>query len=140
MQDDTVTLNNSGILLKNFKIYDQEHNPLSISGHLNSKDYESYDYDLQLHTDKYTLMNEPDSASRRLSGLLVIGSDIKLTGNEKDTNIKANVTIKDTTALVVLGSTDDTKLLSSEGIVDFIDPELLQIQLLQNNPLIFMIR
>lgn len=123
--DDRITLDNSSLLFDNFKLYDKDHHPLTINGTLSSKDYEAFAYDLQIHGDQYTLINNPDTISGKLRGLLVIDSDIKLTGNETDTNVKATLTIKDATNLTFVASRGDIELLKAEGIVDFIDPALL---------------
>ena len=125
VRDDIITLDNSALLLDDFTLYDKEDNPLTIDGNLTSKDYQSFTYDLQINSDQYTLFNKPDSASGRLKGVLVIASDIKLKGNEKDTNVEAKITVKAATNLTFVTSNDDIELLKSEGIVDFIDPKLL---------------
>ncbi len=123
--DDRITLDNSSLLFDHFTLYDKEHHPLTISGNLTSKDYESLEYDLQINSDQYTLINNPDSTSGTLRGLLVMDSDIKLKGNAKDTNVEAKLTIKDATDLMFVNSKSDIELLNAEGIIDFIDPALL---------------
>ncbi len=123
LQDDKITLDN-GLLFQDFKIYDEDHNPLTINGNVSTEDYQSFAYDLQIIADHYALINKPDSASGKVRGLLVIDSDIKLKGNDKDTNVAAKLTIKDATKLTFVTSSDDIDLLKSEGIIDFIDPLL----------------
>ncbi len=125
VEDDSITLNNSSLILRDFTIYDTEHHPLTINGTLSSEDYESFAYDVQINSDEYALINNPDSTSGKLRGTLVIKSDIKLQGNEKDTNVEAKLTVKEATNLSVVTSDDDIELLNAEGIVDFIDPALL---------------
>jgi len=125
IEDDRIELNNAGLLFKDFTIYDTDHNPLTIDGSITSQDYQSFAYDLQLNSNQYTLINNPDSASGKLRGQLVIDSDIKLKGNEKDKYIEAKLTIRDATNLTFVDSSNDIELLKAEGIVDFIDPELL---------------
>jgi hypothetical protein len=120
--DDTIAIRNSSLLLKDFILYDQENNSLAISGYVNSPRYKSINYDLQLNTEKYTLINNSDSVNNKLSGLLVIGGDLSITGNDKDTHVQADVTVKDTTALTFTVYNDDIKLLNSDGIIDFVDP------------------
>jgi len=125
VENDSIALDKSALLFKNFTMYDAEHNPLTINGKLTSPDYHSLRYDLHLQTDKYTIINTSDSTNNRLSGLLVVGSDIKLTANDQGTDVKARITVKDATALTLTASNDDVALLNSEGITDFIDPRLL---------------
>jgi hypothetical protein len=125
VEDDSIILDNSSLLLKDFTIYDMEHHPLTFNGSLSSEDYESFAFDVQINSDQYALINNPDSTSGKLRGTLVIKSDIKLQGNEKDTNVEAKLTVKEATNLSVVTSDDDIELLNAEGIVDFIDPTLL---------------
>lgn len=124
-EDDSITLDNSALVFNHFTLYDEEHHPLTIDGTLTTKDFQSFAYDLKINSEQYTLINHPDSVSGKLRGLLVIDSDIKLTGNEKDTKVEANITIKDATDLTFANSSDDIALLQAEGIIDFIDPALL---------------
>jgi len=125
IEEEMITLNNSSIVLDDFTLYDKDHHPLTISGNLTSEDYQSYTYDFLINSDNYALINNPDSTSGKLRGLLVLDSDIKLKGNEKDTNVEAKLTIKGTTDLTLVSSSDDIQLLKAEGIIDFVDPALL---------------
>jgi hypothetical protein len=123
VEDDSISLDNSSLLFKHFTLYDKDHHPLTVNGNITSKD-QSLTYDLQIESDQYTLINNPDSLSGKVRGLLVIDSDIKLTGNEKNTHVDANLTIKDATDLTFVTSAGDVELLKAEGIVDFVDPAL----------------
>jgi len=122
VKDDSIVLDNSSLIFNRFTLYDKKHHPLTITGKLTSKDYQSLTYDLQINSDEYTLINNPDSTSGKVRGLLVLDSDIKLKGDGKDTNIVAALKIKDATNLTFVSSNDDIKMLKVEGIVDFIDP------------------
>ena len=124
IKDDVVTIDSTSLYFKKFIIYDQKGNPFEVNGKLGTKNYESFAYNLRLNTNKYYLVDNPDSSRQTLRGALVIASDIKLSGNEKDTNVEANITIKDDTNLAVVSSSGNTELLKSEGITDFVDPSV----------------
>ena len=125
VEDDMITLTTSGVVLKDFTFYDAQHHPLTVNGNVTTKDYLAYTYDLNIKTDNYALLNIAASAKDQLKGLLVIGTDIQLSGNEKDTYVKADIIIKDTTQLVYELATDEAQLLKTEGIIEFVDPGLL---------------
>ncbi len=112
------------MLFDKFTIYDRKNNPLVINGKLSSKDYESFAYNLRINSDQYYLIDNPDSSSNTLRGSLVVASNVKLVGNEKDTQVDAAITIKDATNLTAVSSSNDIELLKSEGIIDFVDPSL----------------
>ena len=125
VRDDVITVDNSSLVFNNFTLYDHQHHPLTINGNITSADYQSFAYDLKINSDQYNLINNPDSAAGKLRGSLVLDSDIKLKGNEKDTNVEAKITIKDATDFTLVTSSDDIELLKADGIIDFIDPALL---------------
>ncbi len=123
LRDEIITLDNSGITLYDFTIYDQRENPLTLNGALITKDYQSFEYDLTLDTDDYLLVNNPATEEYPVQGILVVGSNLKLRGNEKDTYVEARIIIKDTTELTYVTPQENLELLTSDGIVEFIDPE-----------------
>jgi hypothetical protein len=125
IKDDRIILDNNALTLDDFTLYDTDQNPLVINGKLTSAKYQSYAYDLHLKSDNYALINNPDAVTGRVSGLLVLDSDIKLNGNDKDTNVDARLKIKDATKITFVSASDDIELLNAEGIIDFVDPELL---------------
>jgi translocation and assembly module TamB len=125
IKEDRITLDNYTLSLDDFTLYDTDQNPLVINGTIISPDYQSYTYDLHIKSDNYALINNSDAGLGRVSGVLVLDSDIKLRGNDKDTNVDARITVKDATKLTFVLAIDDIELLHSEGIVDFVDPALL---------------
>jgi hypothetical protein len=125
IKDDVITIDGPKLQLDDFTIYDRQQNPLILNGNLTTENYQSFAYDLRINSDQYTLIDNPESTNGKLRGQLVIGSDIILKGNEKDTHVEAKLTIKDATDLSLVLSDNGIELLTAEGIVDFIDPGLL---------------
>jgi hypothetical protein len=124
VKDDIILLDSSALLFNKFTIYDRKSNPLVINGKIATNNYQSFAYNLRLNSDQYYLIDNPDSSKNTLRGSLVVASDVKLKGNEKDTDVDANITIKDATKLTAVSSSDDIELLKSEGIIVFVDPAL----------------
>lgn len=123
--DDSIELDNTSLLFKEFTLYDKDRHPLSIDGNITSKDYKSFTYDLHINSEEFTLINKPDSTIGKLRGLLVLDSDIKLKGDGKDSDIAATLKIKDATNLTLVNSQSDIELLTAEGVIDFVDPTVL---------------
>jgi hypothetical protein len=127
--NDSVKVKNSSILFDDFSIYDQEDKPLTINGRVDVRD--PIGYDLEIISESFALFNKPDSASGPLRGTLVIGSNVKLKGSAKNTNIEAALTVKDATQLTLVTASEDIELLAAEGIVEFVEPALLLDTILQ---------
>ena len=125
IKDEIITLDNSGVVLDSFIIYDQLDNPLTLDGVLKTKDYKSFEYDLTVSSDNYLLVDNPANEDYPLLGILVIGSNLKFSGNEKDTQVEANIIIRDTTDLSYVMPRENLELLTNVGIVEFVDPEVV---------------
>ncbi|GJM30539.1 MAG: hypothetical protein DHS20C17_31740 [Cyclobacteriaceae bacterium] len=123
MKDETVYLDNYGISLQNFTIYDQQENPLVVDGNLITRDYKNFEYDLAVKAEDYWLINNPRQEGYQLQGNLVIDSDLKISGAPDQTAISANLKVKDTTALTYIMPQQELELISGDGIVEFVDPE-----------------
>jgi hypothetical protein len=125
IKDDVIYLDTSGLSFNDFTVYDERQHPLTISGHLDIADFPTYAYDLQINTDEYTLINTPESSAHQLKGLLNIGADVKLKGNDKDTYVDAQIKINDITSLIYVVEDEEIGLLDTEGIIEFVDPAQL---------------
>jgi translocation and assembly module TamB len=122
IEDDVIRFDGAGITLDSFTLYDENHRPLNLSGKLNTKDYKSYTYDLKINTDEFTLIDVPPTSGEKVKGLFVVGAAIDLEGNEADTYVKANITIKNATSLIYEIASEEGDLLKTEGIIEFVDP------------------
>ncbi len=120
--DDVIYLDTSGLSFKDFTIYDEGQHPLTISGNLDITDFPAYSYDLQIQTDQFTLMNTPESSAHQLKGLLDIGADVKMKGNDKDTYVDAKIQVNDITRLIYVVADEGIDLLKTEGIIEFVEP------------------
>jgi len=123
MKNEVINLDNSGVSLQNFTIYDQKENPLILDGQLLTKDYENFEYDLTVKADDYWLIDNPPKEEYQLQGNLVISSDISIKGKPNQTDITADLTVQDTTAMTYIMPQQNLELVTGEGVVEFVDPE-----------------
>ena len=123
LKNEVINLNNAGVTLNNFTIYDQNENPLRLDGRLLTNDYKSFEYDLTVKAEDYWLINNPPKDEYQLQGHLVIGSDINIKGKPNQTRINANLVVKDTTSLTYVMPQQNLELVTGEGVVEFIDPQ-----------------
>ncbi len=122
IKKDSIKLDNSGLTLDHFTLYDKDLNPLSISGNLHSTNYSTYQYHFNIKANDYALINNPDTVSGPIKGQLVIDCDVDLSGNEKDTYLKAGIKVKDNTDLTYIMTNNEDVLLNTIGVVEFVDP------------------
>jgi hypothetical protein len=120
--DDSIRLDNTGVTLDHFTLYDTEHHPLTISGNLNTSNLPAYQYEFNVNADDYALINNPDTLKGPLKGLLVLDCDLDLKGNEKDKSVKADVDVKSNTNLIFTMASKEDVLLNTIGVIEFVDP------------------
>lgn len=122
IREDSIRLDNNGLKLDHFTLYDHEQHPLAISGNLNTSKFPSYTYDFNIKAENYDLINNPDTAKAQIKGLLVVDTDVNLKGNEKDTYVDADVKIRNNTNITYIMANSDDAILNTIGIVEFVDP------------------
>lgn len=120
--NDRILFTENGLQLNDFTIYDSGMNPVVLNGFLKTNDYRNFEYDLNLFTDNYVLVENPMESNYTLQGILIIGSDIKLSGNTKNAYAEANLVIKDSTDLSIITEAEEIEIITGDGIVEFYDP------------------
>ena len=78
IKDEVLRLDNSGLTLQDFNIYDSEQNSLKINGKLSTENYRDFDYNLTVETDNYLLINNPRQDEYQIQGQLVVGSNFSI--------------------------------------------------------------
>lgn len=131
--NEVIKFDNHNATLSGFSIVDPFDNSVEVNGSLNSQDYNFLEYDLNLKTDNFVVINNPYTEEYRMQGILVVSSDIKLTGNSKNTYADALVTIKDTTNVSIINPPEEIELITNEGIVEFVDPSEMDAQVQFNS-------
>ena len=125
IKNDRLRFSEEGITFSDFAIYDNVDNPLYVSGSIVNEGYKTMSYDLSVKTDHYALINKPFSSNDALKGILALGADIRLQGKGQDADIKAEMTISDTTNIVLTLPEKQNQLLSTSGIIEFVEPDEL---------------
>lgn len=125
IKEDRLQFSDQGITFSDFEVYDNVDNPLYVSGTISNEGYRTLAYDLHINTDHYALINKPLSSNDALKGLLVLGADIHLQGKGRDTDISADIKISDTTNILLTLPEKQNQLLSTAGIIEFVDPDEL---------------
>jgi len=125
VKDDSISMDNEGLSLDQFKLYDSKQHPLLLSGKIITKDLPLYKYDLTLKANDFDLVDKPVDSKSPLRGLLALDSDITLSGNEKDTYVNATINIRNNTDLIYVMESDNDVLQNTIGIVEFVAPDQL---------------
>lgn len=125
IENEAVVFDEKGINLTDFKVTDGTGNPLSINGELRTEDYREFQYFLDVTTDRFTLLDNKSDKTRSLQGLFVVASDIELRGDSRDATVNATVVVDPSTDFTLVMPEQEVELMTSDGIVEFVDPNAI---------------
>jgi len=121
---ETINIDGQGLHFGDFIILDSLNNSMTLSGDLFTNDYNSFKYNLSLNTDNFLLTNSTKKNLETLYGRLMIGADIKLTGQTGSPVIDSKLHILEHTDFTYVMTGSDLTLENDEGIVVYSAYEL----------------
>jgi hypothetical protein len=122
--DESLRVDEKGIHFDNFTIVDAQKEKLNIDGSLLTKDFRDFAFDLHVHADRFHPVNSTKEDNPRFYGSLVIGTDLKIKGDMDLPRIEARLEIQKGTNLTYLMPGSEIELITPEGTVNFINPNL----------------
>ncbi|MEI8049058.1 MAG: translocation/assembly module TamB domain-containing protein [Bacteroidota bacterium] len=122
IEDEKIQLNSRGIHFDDFVIEDAQSKKLSVNGDILTSNFSDFGVDLHLTTKDFQPMNSTSADNRTFYGKLSIATDIWFKGDVENPDIKAYIKIDSATNLTYALPGSELKLVTSEGIVNFLEP------------------
>ena len=122
LKDELLSFDNKGVHFDDFTIIDAQKNKLNIDGSLLTKDYFDFAFDLNIHTDKFQPISSTKEDNSKFYGSLVMGTDLNIKGDMDLPDIEASLRIEKGTELTYVLPGSEIELITSEGTVNFINP------------------
>ncbi|MET4075155.1 translocation/assembly module TamB domain-containing protein [Hymenobacter sp. UYCo722] len=116
-----LTFDAQGIAFNNFTVLDSADNKAVANGHLLTRDFVSYAFDLTATTDNFTAVNSTRKNNPLFYGKLVVDSKTRITGPLELLKIDTNVTVVEGSKLTIESPSADPSKVDTEGIVQWID-------------------
>ncbi len=124
LRKESIQIDKQGLHFGSFIMSDSLENPMELKGDIFTNDYRSFRFDLRMNTDHFLLINSTHNDLESLYGRLMIGADIKLTGNTGSPIIDSELQILGETDFTYVMSGSDLTLENDEGIVIYSANEL----------------
>ncbi|MDI1255373.1 MAG: translocation/assembly module TamB domain-containing protein [Flavobacterium sp.] len=119
--NDEITIDESGINLGKFTIYDENDNPLVLTGTINTTDFKDYGFDMNINADNFKAINSKDKDNDLYYGELYIDTKLKVRGDIGNPIVEGDVKINENTKFTVVLPQSDPSIEDREGIVEFVD-------------------
>nr|NQU90138.1 translocation/assembly module TamB domain-containing protein [Bacteroidota bacterium] len=125
LNHESVRLDDKGVHFDKFTITDATDKQLELNGDILTTNFTDFGFDLNIHADHFQPVNSTKADNSLFYGSLFLGTDLKIRGDMKLPVIEADLTIDKGTNLTYVLPGSEIELVSSEGIVNFNDPNLL---------------
>ena len=126
--DEKVVINNQGITLDKFKIFDEKDNNLVIDGKILTSDFLNYNFDLTVISENFRAINSEAKDNDLFYGDLFIDMDLVVKGSIESPVISGNLKINEDTKFTVVLPQSDPGIADREGIVEFVDQDNAMLQ------------
>ncbi len=121
LNNDKILLSNKGVHFENFIVEDIHSKKLKIEGDVLTNNFKKVEFDLKFSAKEFQPINSTKDDNPMFYGKLSMGADVQLTGDLKSPVVDASIQIDSITNLTYALPGSELKLVTSEGIVEFLD-------------------
>lgn len=120
--DQPIIFDANAIEFDNLKIYDEKDNAGTISSYLLTSDFREFFLKTDIHVDDFQVLNTTEKDSDLYYGKLTVDADVSLRGSLSEPIIEVTAKPEKESNLTYIYTADSKTLVSSEGIVEFVNP------------------
>lgn len=121
MDDQTISFNDQGLAFKEFNIKDKRGNTARINGSILTKDYTDFDFNLNLNTNDFTVVNSTREDNDLFYGKLFVTSNLRIRGDMHKPVVDGNIKANDKTDFVFIVPNDNPGMVQRDGVVEFVN-------------------
>ncbi len=116
-----IYFNDQGITFRQFNLVDAKNNTARLNGTIRTTTYTDFDFNLNLSTDDFEVMNSTREDNDLFFGKMYVTSNLRITGNLDKPRIDGNVKANDRTDFNFIVPNDNPGVAQREGVVKFVD-------------------
>jgi translocation and assembly module TamB len=121
LDNEQIDLTNRGIAFNNFTILDHDKNKARIDGLIETTDYKSFGFNLDVETDKFRLLNTGEKDNELFYGRIDIDAIVKVRGTMMQPVIDMKIGLSDDSYLTYVVPQAEAGVMEQQGIVKFVD-------------------
>ena len=127
ISQETITINQAGVLFDSFTINDSLNNDLVLDGYVYTSNFANYRYDLYINADNFRAINSTKRQNDLYYGQLFFDTELHIAGTEALPVVDGAITINDETDFTVVIPQQQAGVLERDGIVRFVDMDSVKI-------------
>lgn len=122
IENDAISLDETGIHFNEFKIKDSAGQTFVINGGAKTTNFVNYNFGLSLNANNFQLMNKSRVLGDIFFGRVFLNTRLNISGTEMSPVVDGTLQINDKTDFTFILPQEDPSIQAREGIVNFIDP------------------
>ncbi len=135
LKNESISFEEKGIVLADFKVTDKQNNEASIKGSILTQYYKDFDFDLKVTSRNFQLLNTTIEDNGLYFGNVMVNTNARITGNMNQPKIDMTAALGKGSRLTYVVPVDEKNALEQKGIVRFVskkqktDPFLINLNL-----------
>jgi translocation and assembly module TamB len=127
VDQETLSITETGINFDTFTIRDSVNNALVIDGAANTSNFVNYNLDLDINANNFQAINTTKRTNALYYGKLYFNSDLHVGGTELSPVVDGSITINESTDFTVVMPQQQPGVADREGIVRFVDMDSVKV-------------
>jgi hypothetical protein len=123
LHDEPITFAENGIQFDNFSLADSSGNQAVLNGHIATRDYTHFRFNLDLTADDFEVLGYPQSRDQLLYGPAYIDSKISIRGTPDLPRVNMNLKLLDRSQVTFAIPEDNPGMSDREGVIRFVDKD-----------------
>jgi hypothetical protein len=123
LSTDSIYFDHEGISLNKFTLLDSAGHKAVLDGHLYTKNYKHYRFDLAFNADNFVLVNTPAEINRKFYGKLNMDFNVKVKGDVGEPVVNGNLHVNKETDFAIMMPNSDPEIVNRQGVVLFVDKD-----------------
>ena len=121
VDNESLTIDNTGFAFNNFIIQDTADNNLVIDGRVNTTNFKDYAFKLKVNADNFQVLNTTKKDNKLFYGKMVLTTALNIRGTNDEPVVDGSITVNDKTKFTFVMPQDEPGVIDREGIVRFVD-------------------
>lgn len=118
---ETIALTQKGIAFDDFQLLDNRKNRATIDGLIETTDYKTFAFNLDITTDNFRLLNTTEKDNELFYGRVDINTTMKMRGDLKEPVVNMQVSLGENSHLTYVVPQAEAGVMEQEGVVRFVD-------------------
>ncbi len=121
IDDETIMVDNDGILFDSFTIKDSANNKLVINGLAATNNFINYNFDLNVHARNFRAINTTKRQGNLYYGQFYFNTNLSISGTETAPIVDGSFKVNDNTNLSIVIPQAEASVVERKGVIQFVD-------------------